>query len=642
MNKTFSLRDIPFILLSFFVPLICFLYTSSHSLMFDDAAEFALVIKLGSIAHPPGTPSYILTGMLWTKLTSLFGLNIVDSLTLFAAVCISSCSLILYFIFKIIYKNLSFIENNKNNFLSSLCAISFATASTSWAWGNTVEVYSFQALTMAVSLYGLIKYHFYRKNTSLFIAAIAIAAGLGNHHLTMIFFLPFIPIFFLNNLFIREEKTDSKKKIKRNERNYFVDLINVFKTKDFWLLTGITSLITLSFYSWMYMRAQHDYPFMFGKPESISELFYHIRGGSYTKNISSTSEKIISSRIPYFLKLTAMQLFVFLPFFIAGIYILIRKKLFPLFWTILIYFFFLFFYQLNNNQWSSTDAYMLLPFLVMTISIFYGIFYSSNKIKVEYILPVLLAIQISYNFHSHDRRSYPVSESLMSLLDKSAPLNSIVIISDWSTIIQYYYYRIVENFRPDLIVLNYDFKFTHYKILPTLYPEFYKLIQPEYDEFVKQLIKEHPHQAVNTGCDLTTPVLVSSFISLLHKIETLAQSQNKYFLTDPRAHYFYSSNNYYNPKRFVSGCFSSSIEGEQSANDNFLKLDFPFLKSDLLYTDPAALDKLVDFQAMLDRYTEYYSSVKDSVRQSNTLLAHDKIIKYQREMKKSMSFAYQK
>ena len=125
-------------------------------------------------------------------------------------------------------------------------------------------------------------------------------------------------------------------------------------------------------------------------------------------------------------------------------------------------------------------------------------------------------------------------------------------------------------------------------------------------------------------------------------METIAKSQNKYFLTDPKAHYFYSSNNYYEPNRFVSGCFSSSKAGETKANDNFLKLDFPFLKSDLLFTDPAALDKLVDFQAMLDKHTEYYSSVKDSIRLSQTLLAHDKIIKYQRKMKKSMSFAYQK
>ncbi len=641
MHQKATLKDIIFPAISFFIPLVLFYQTKSTSLMFDDAAEFALVIKLGSIAHPPGTPSFIMTGMLWTKLTSLFGLNTVDSLTLFASICISTCSLLLYLIFKKITSNLSIQINLKTNIICCACAIAFSTATTTWSWANTIEVYSFQVLAMAITLYGLIGYHFERKKVSVFIAAVGIAAGLGNHHLTMILFLPFIPIFFLRNLFVSVKKSDSNKKIKKSEITFGKKLYTVFTLNDFWMLTSITLLLTVSFYGWMMMRAQYEYPFMFGKPETISELIYHISGGSYSKNISSTSEKIISSRIPYFLKLTILQLFVFLPFFLAGILIMIRKKLYPLFWITALYFLVLFVYQLNNNQWSSTDAYMLLPFMILSITVFYGAIFYKDKIKAHYVLPLLVCIQIAYNFQSHDRRSYKVSDSLMKLLDKSAPANSIVLVSDWSMIIQYYYYRIVENFRPDLVVLNYDFKFTHYRILPLLYPEFYKQIQPEYDNFVSQMFKEHPHQAVNTGCDLSTPALITAFKKLLLKIESTAKFQNKYFLTDPRAHYFYSSNKFYNQNRFVSGCFSSSIPGEVFANDNFLQLDFSFLNSDLLLTDPAALDKLVDFQAMLDRHKEYYSASNDLSRLNKAQVAHDKIIILQRKMKKSMSFAYQ-
>ena len=82
----------------------------------------------------------------------------------------------------------------------------------------------------------------------------------------------------------------------------------------------------------------------------------------------------------------------------------------------------------------------------------------------------------------------------MELLDASAPRNSVVIISDWTTVIQYYYYRIAENFRPDLTVLNYDIKFTHFRILPILYPAFYTKIQPEYDGFIEALRSEHPYR----------------------------------------------------------------------------------------------------------------------------------------------------
>ena len=640
MNSKISGKDLPFIIASFIIPFLLFYFTNSSSLMFDDAAEFALVIKLGSIAHPPGTPSYIMAGMLWTKFTVLFGLNNVDSLTLFSAICISACSTLLYFIFKNISFYLAVIKNIKAQIVCTTCAIAFATASTSWSWGNTIEVYSFQALTMAITLTGLIYYHFDRKKYSLLLAAVGIAAGLGNHHLTMILFLPFTTMFFFDNLFIPQEKIENKKKIKINKISFLKRISLVFTKTDFWILTGTTFLLTVLFYSWMIIRAQKDYLFMFGKPDTFSEFFYHISGGEYSKNLTSTSEKVISSRIPYFLKLTAMQLFVFLPLFFGGMYIFIKRKLYSLFCIALFYFLFLFIYQLNNNQWSSTDAYMLLPFMVLTIPVFYGAVFYIDKIRGEYLLPVILFIQIAYNYPLHNRRSYPVSDSLMKLLDKSAPQNSIILISDWSLIIQYYYYRIVENFRPDLVVLNYDFKFTNYRILPLLYPEFYKQIKPEYDEFVHQLSLEHPHMVINTGCDLNTPVLLSSFKTLLQKIEATAKSHNRFLLTDPRSHYFYSTNNFYNPERYVSGCFSSSMPGVDSANDTFVKLDFDFLHSNLLYTDPAALDKLVDFQAMLDRHIAYYKSVNDSNRLINSQNAHDKIIKYQREMKKSMSFAY--
>jgi len=642
MNNKFTVKDLPFIILSFIIPLILYFMTSSTSLMFDDAAEFSLVINLGSIAHPPGTPAYILAGMAWLKISGLFGMNTINALTLFSALCASMASLLLYMIFKTIAANLQIRETSKNLFIYCLTALAFSTASTTWAWGNTVEVYSFQVLSFAVSLYGLVGYHFERKKIFILIAAIGLAVGLGNHHLTMILFLPFTLFFFLQNIFVTSAITDTKKKVKKNEESFLKQVSGVFFMQDFWILSACTFGLTLFFYGWLFLRAQNEYPFMFGQPSTMSELYFHVSGGAYTKNITSTSEKIISSRVPYFLKLSAMQLFVFLPFFIAGIYVLIKKKLYRLFWMVMTYFIFLFVYQLNNNQWSSTDAYMLLPFMMLMIPVFYGVVSFSEKIKAQFILPVLLCIQVAYNYPLHDRHTYPVSETLMSMLDKSAPKNSVIIISDWSLIIQYYYYRIVENFRPDLVVLNYDLKFTHYRIVPLLYPEFYKKIKPEYDKFVEELGKEHPHQIINTGCDLSTNVITSSFQALLRKIEEIAGSENKFLLTDPRSHYFFSLNKFYDPRRYVSGCFSSSKPGESSANDNFLKLDLPILKSELLFSDPAALDKLVDFQAMLDRHIEFYSANNDGIRLKNAQDTRERILKFQREMKKSMSFAYKK
>ena len=45
-------------------------------------------------------------------------------------------------------------------------------------------------------------------------------------------------------------------------------------------------------------------------------------------------------------------------------------------------------------------------------------------------------------------------------------------------------------------------------------------------------------------------------------------------------------------------------QGEISA-EAFLKMDFAFLSSPLLMNDPSSLDKMVDFQAMLDNHISF-------------------------------------
>lgn len=606
--------------------------------MFDDAGEFALVIKLGSIAHPPGTPAYILLAGLWTKLTDIFNVSTITALNTFASVCVSTACLLIYLSFAKIGDHLKADNFLSVRFISMITAIGFGTAATTWAWANNIEVYSFQILTMSLLLFGLISFQFKKNISFIILAGTGIGLGLAAHHLTMIFFLPVAVLFLTDGLFNYVQNDPKKKKIK--ESSFIEKLITVFKSKAFIVLASTSALIMIFFYGWMFMRAQNEYPFMFGQPKTLDLLFYHLKGGSYGKNLTSASTDIISSRFPFFLKLTAMQFFVLLPFLLIGIREMVKGKMKVAVYSIIFYFLAMFFYQLNNNQWSSTDAYLLLPFLVLTIPVFIGCLVWEEKWKLKYILPVLILIQIGYNYKDHNKKSYPVSTDLMELLDKSAPKNSVVLISDWSTIIQYYYFRIVENFRTDLVVINYDMKFTHYRILPVLYPEFYHKIKPEYDKYITELGKEHPEQITNTGCDLSTEVLNNAFRTLILKTEEICKKENRFYLTDPKAHYFFSTNKFYQPGRYVSGCFSSSQPRDSISADAFLRMDFAFLSSPLLMNDPSSLDKMVDFQAMLDNHISFYkaNNYLDKLAQAES--AKEKVMKLQRELKKSMSFAY--
>ncbi len=538
LNKTDWLLAI----LSFVLPYVLFISTSANTLMFDDSAEFATVISLGSIAHPPGTPAYIMIAMMWESISTLFGAPVILSLTLFSGFCISLTSCLLFFTFRKMLEINNSDEQLTDNtsWIAFFTALAFAFGPTTWSWANNIEVYAFQCLAMAITLFGLVHYNQRRDIKNLFLAGFGIALALSNHHVTMIFFLPFVPIFFIPNLF-KDLKTESnsKKKPKDLSKNILIQYLDVLRNQKFWLMAGISGLFTVAFYGWLFFRAQHEYLFMFSKPDSLDALFFHVRGGAYTKNLTETSKAIISARVPFFLKLTVMQIGFLIPFLIIGIYSLLKRKQGALLFVILSYFFFLFFYQINNNQWASTDAYMLLPFMVLLIPVLFGIRDFFSKWKLAFIIPFLLVISVALNFSSHNRKTYPVGKELMQLLDKSCPKNSVVLISDWTTVMLYNYYRLVENFRPDLIVLNYDIKFTHYRILALQYPEFYKEIAPDYDAFIAELRKEHPYQVITTGCDLSTVPLMNLFKKLIARIETVAKNENRAFMTDTRTHVFY-------------------------------------------------------------------------------------------------------
>ena len=630
-------QTVIYALLCFFFPFTLFALTRSSSLMFDDAAEFALVVRLGSIAHPPGTPAYIFFGMLWDRLCSFFIQDTVSVLTMFSSFSVATGSLLFYLSVKaILRKSFPSFSEARIQFASAATALLFATGATTWAWANTVEVYAFQVLAMSLTLFGLVKFHCNRSKGPILLASFGYALGLANHHVEALFFAPWIPLFFMDDLFVARQ--GDKKGVYRTQRPFFTEYGSVFKMPAFRAMVGMTVLFAGAFYLWMYWRAQTEYPFMFGQPKTLDLLWYHIKGGSYAKNLEATTETIRAARIKYFLNLTFFQYVVFLPVLLLGLYELMKKKLFRLLSFVVLFYALMFVYQLNNNQWSNTDAYMLIPFLILTIPAAYASAIWFDRFRLKVVLPVLLCVNVVYNFPLHDRSKYNVSESLLHLLDESAPKNSVILISDWSLVIQYYYARIAEGFRPDLVVLNYDVKFTHYRILPTLYPEFYRSIKREYDSFIAILGRAHPEQVTGTGCDLSSISLFNSFKELVNKVETVARQEHRALLTDPRAHFFYSQQKIYAGNHYVAGCFLSSVP--TADNDAFLAMREQWLDSPLLLRDPTALDKLVDFQAMLDNHFAYFTHAHDSARLEMVNAAKEKLMRLQSKMKAEMPFAY--
>jgi hypothetical protein len=624
--------------LSFIIPSAIYLSNASDALGFADAGEFALVTKILSIAHPPGFPSYVFTGWLWGKLAAIFNSSHVWNMIYYSVFCSAAGCVLLYLtVVKILERNENLAEWAKHA-VSFLTGAGYASGVTVWYWSHGVEVYAFQILAFALLLYGLVCYNLERKKYQLIIAAVGMGLGLTNHHLTMVLFMPFALVFFANNILIPAAPVASGKKNKNTapQSNFFS---NLFQNKDVYWAIGITVGIMIFFYGAMMVRAAAEVPFKFGSPDNFSRLMYHLSGGAWIKNTQQEVEGIIAMRFPYFMQLTFEQLLAVLPFVIGGIIFLLQMNLRLLLLPTVVYYLLLLFYQLRIDQTADTDAYMIFPFYALCLLVPYGIIWLSRFQKhLWFTMPALTAVAVFVNFPKANSKDYNVSTSIMHTLDYSTPKNSVVIIADWTTVANYYYYRIAENFRPDLIVLNYDLKFTHKDILPTMYPEFYSYIKKEYDHFINLLIKYHPQQAYNTGCTLDNIELSNAFRDLTFKMQEYAKVKNVAYMTDPKTFVFSLRDKLMTTQSHVSGMFVSKTP--TGLGKEFLNLDYAWLKSERIMRDPAASDKVVDLEAMLDFHRNFYKNSNDNENYQKAQNSYLRIKQLQKDMKAEMPFLF--
>jgi hypothetical protein len=488
-------------------------------------------------------------------------------------------------------------------------------------------------------VYGLVEFNHSRKTKDLVIASVGMALGLANHHLSTIFFLPFILIFFGKNIFPVIQNDKGLKKKKKMAKDDGISVFKFLQTRQFKIFTILAIGLLVFFYGWMMMRASVDLPFKFGEPDTLSRLFFHISGGSWISKMTERAQGIVAMRFPYFVWLLQRQFGFFLIFLVLGFIELFRRKQFLFAVSVLGYFLIMQIYQVGLDQFFDSDGYMLSSYYLLSVMIPFGAMWLMERKKQwVMVLPLLFIVQAVRNFPLDDKRNHNISQSLMRSLDESAPKNSVILAADWTLVAQYNYYRIVENFRPDLVFLNYDLKFTNYKLLPIMYPEFYKQIKPEYDDFVAKLGAAHPEQIYGTGDSFDTDQIFEAYKQVIYKIKAVCAATNRAMLMDPQAFVFLTNQKVLSSNFYASGCFVS--ETKTNTKSHYETLPFKWLDLPLIPYEQGASDKLVDIQAMLQFNSSYFNTIGDSVRYNEALKSYDHVVSIEKQMKKNLPFTF--
>lgn len=601
---------------------------------FADAAEFALVSRLGGVAHAPGFPAYTILSHAFLQLPDFLSGEYAQ-LFLFSTLCMALASLLLYSSALIILKHLQpELKPGLAVMAAALTALGPVSGATIWHWSHSVEVYSLQILFTGMVMYGLLlREDGYAIKGSIW-AAIGFGLGLSNHHLTMIFLAPVILLLWPGGWL---KKSDVKKGKLKNSAPQWAQAL---KSRDTLVFALLSAAMVLLCYGWLMIRSSSEVLFAFGSPDNLDRLIYHLSGGAWMNNTRSVVKGIVAMRLPYFLKLTMEQFFLLLPFVVLGCVVLIKAGRNRLWTGILFYFILIFLYQLRIDQTADTDAYLCTPFFLCSLLVAPGIAAAMTRQRMLiYILPPLVLIQIFVNFGKTDLRDFDLSTAILRDLDRSAPKGSVVLIADWTGSINALNERISRGFRKDLCVLNYDIKFTHFDLFRRNYPEIYKEIAPQYNLYIDRLSTYHPLEIYNTGCTLDQPDLLQAYLGVVRALQSYCEKRGVAFMADPKAFVFLSQQGVFN-NAHVSGSYISTIPGSSAANDGFLALDHRWIDNRHALNDPSAADKLVDLEAALDMHRRYWQQTGDTARFRTANERYLGIKMRQREMKKKMQFLF--
>jgi hypothetical protein len=246
------------------VPLAVYLYTTAPSLTLVDSGEFVLACRKLAIGHPPGVPTYVLLGHLFSMLP--LSADIARRTNLFSSVC---AALAAGFSYLLTRELLPELESR----LALAGAMAFGFSTSLWGWAGVTEVYALNILLLTIVLWLAARGEWV---LGCFTAGLA----LGVHHATVALALP--PALYL----AWDRRRPAAKVL---------------------LLAAGAGLLGLSVYFYLPWRAAQHPILNWGDPQTLERFWWHLTGKQYHEQIATVSQSGFWDRVLLFGELLVRQ-----------------------------------------------------------------------------------------------------------------------------------------------------------------------------------------------------------------------------------------------------------------------------------------------------------------------------------------------
>jgi len=493
-------------------------YTAAPDIPLVDSGELALAAATGGVAHPPGVPLYLLAGRAFGALgpSPVRALNLMSAF--FAALAVGAvwvaadrCLAILPRPSRDAVRDESFART-----LAAVAAtVAFATAYNPWTWSAVTEVYSLNVFLLAAS-WGCALRAVRSSGDGIpwkaWIAAIVFAAlGLANHHATAIVWAPGL-------LLLAAVATPRP-----------------LSSPRFAIAGAVAVLGSVALYAYLFAAARHDPGLSWGGIESWSLLVRHVTGQQYSQQVGAPPGESVRVLREFASTLLTGSGWLASALAFAGVAFAFRRGVsarlrllaggVPL--VVIAVDLALAVQYVAGPE--DRMAYDLPAAVAWCLCVSVGAWALFRRLPNAAIVAVVLAIGAENAWRNAplcDLREERTARLFVEEMLRDVPQRSVILTAEWNFYAPYLYLRHVEDFRPDLRVIDVLMmrRFWYVAYVERTMSEFVERSRAEFDVFRDEVTRfdlGQPYDAVK---------IQSAYDALMRRWVAIGQEDGRAFV----------------------------------------------------------------------------------------------------------------
>jgi len=452
-----------------------------------DSGELALAARDLGVAHPPGTPLWVMLAHVAASLPwSNLARRVAGASAVFGALAAGLMVMAAREALLVAFssgreqrpadaRDLADDRPWLGVAPAAAAGLSFGFSRALWSYATVVEVYTLNALLLLAVLFLVLRFVRTGRDGLLVAAAAVYGLALGVHHVTVALTLPALGVLVY----------------RRGGRDFF-------RSRRVLLCAGAAALALVAVYAYLPWAAARAPLFNWGNPSNLQRLLWHVSGRQYQSYFdpspaAATQELAAYARmaarqfgppyLPLLLLLAAVgavQVFRLDRLLAAALALLLATNVaFGLLYVI----------------GEDKEAYYLPSFIALALAVGFGVqallarIGRGRPLAAAAVLALAAALPLASGFPFNDRSRYWVARDYATNTLQAVAPRGLLLVGDWQLYAPILYLREVEGLRPDVVALDLHLlrRSWYFDTLQRQFPRTLEVIRPQVAAYVEEL-----------------------------------------------------------------------------------------------------------------------------------------------------------